>query len=134
MVVVLELILLASSPVLCAPSLAEAMKLLEELSAEGVNVSGQVKALNQALDLYRSNRTAEADALVTNVLQQLYNLEAQLPSYRLQKWLYIGLTLAVLLSIPPLFYYYFPRLYALAWAYSRKDWLLKEVKKRDHRR
>lgn len=114
--------------------LLEAVRLLERLSSEGVDVSRQVEELNRALELYRANKTVEADELVAHVLQQLVRLEEQLPAYRLQRWLRMGAMVAALLAAPPLFYYFFPRLYALIWAYARRNWIAKAVRRSDSRR
>lgn len=104
------------------PDLEQAVALLEELSAEGVNVDTYVNKLNRALELYMMNRTDEADAIVVELLAQLQQEHAQLPRYRLVKWVNIGLQIAVLAAIPPLFYYFFQRIYALAWAHARRKW------------
>lgn len=112
----------------------EAVRLLERLSGEGVNVSAHVEQLNRVLDLYRANRTDEADALLVQVLNQLRELASQLPTFRLHKWLQIGVSVTALLAIPPLFYYFFPRAYALVWAYSRRNWLVRRVSRRGSRR
>jgi uncharacterized protein YoaH (UPF0181 family) len=109
----------------------EAFRLVERLSSEGVDVSGQIAALNRALELYAENRTGEADALVAEAVRQLESLEQQLPRIRAARWASLGLTVAALAAVPPLFYYFFPRLYALAWAYARGRWL---VRKRGNRR
>lgn len=114
--------------------LSRAVMLIEELSSEGMNVTAQIHTLNKALELYRLNRTTEADALVNEALQQLEYLHDQLPQYKLHKLLFLGAQLATFFSIPLLFYYFFPRVYALAWAYVRRDWTVKKVKKRDNRR
>lgn len=127
-------LLVATPLALGEASLIEAVRLLEKLSSEGVDISQQVEELNVALELYRSNRTAEAEALVARTLQRLVELEQQLPTFRFQKWLRVGATVAALLAVPPLFYYFFPRLYALAWAYARRDWVVKEVKRSGSRR
>lgn len=109
----------------------EAFKLVERLSAEGVDVSGQIALLNRALELCRENRTSEADALIAEAERQLEALEQQLPQIRAARWTSLGVTVAALAAIPPLFYYFFPRLYALAWARVRRRWL---VRKRGNRR
>ncbi|MCX8181411.1 MAG: hypothetical protein N3E41_08590 [Thermofilaceae archaeon] len=127
-------ILLSTSIVYSEGAFLEALRLLEELSSEGVDVSFQVRELNRALELYRGNLTAEAGAIVTRVLQQLTELKRELPTFKFWKWLDVGSRVAILLAIPPAFYYFFPRLYALAWAYSRRNWLAKEVKKKNDSR
>ena len=109
----------------------EAFKLVERLSSEGVDVSGQIAMLNRALELYAENGTSEADALVAEALRQLEALEQQLPQLRAAKWASLGATVATLAAVPPFFYYFFPRLYALAWARARKRWV---VRKRGNRR
>jgi hypothetical protein len=109
----------------------EAFKLVERLSSEGVDVSGQIAMLNRALELYAKNRTGEADALVAEAARQLESLEQQLPRIRAARWAGLGFTVAGLAAVPPLFYYFFPRLYALAWARARRRWL---VRKRGNRR
>ncbi|MEM0267094.1 MAG: hypothetical protein QXV98_00590 [Thermofilaceae archaeon] len=106
--------------------LLEAVKLLERLSEEGFDVSAQVRALNEALELCRANKPEEAEQIIQQVTSQLREYEQQLPSYRIGKWLRVGATTAILLAFPPLFYYFFPRAYALAWAYSRRKWLVKK--------
>jgi len=108
----------------------QAFKLLAQLSAEGVDVSSQVARLNRALELYRENRTSEADALVAGVVRDSEALELQLPYYRLARWVGLGASVAALAAAPPLFYYLFPRLYALAWAYARRRWLVRRVGRR----
>lgn len=118
----------------CDGSLIEALRLLERLGSEGIDVLPYVEQLNRALELYRMNMTAEAEMLMTRVLSELRELDAQLPSVRFQRWLRVGVTVAGLLAIPPLFYYLFPRAYALAWAYSRRNWVVKRVSKSDSRR
>lgn len=129
------LLLLAVAVAFCqGDDFLEAVKLLERISSEGIDVTPYVEQLNRALELYRANRTSEADALVARVLYLLRELESRLPIFRFQKWLQVGTTVALLLAIPPLFYYFFPRVYALVWAYSRKDWVVKEVSKRGSRR
>jgi len=110
---------------------AEAFKLVERLSAEGVDVSGQIATLNRALELYREGRAGEADALVAEAAGQLEALEQQLPRIRAARWVSLGVTAAALAAVPPLFYYFFPRLYALAWARARRRWL---VRRRGNRR
>lgn len=112
-------------PALCETSFVEAVKLLEKLGEEGMDVSAHIAALNEALQLYRENRTAEAEELIGQVLNQLRVAEQSLPAYRLQKWLRVGVAVAVLTAIPPLFYYFFPRVYAFAWAISRRKWVVK---------
>ncbi|MEM0024624.1 MAG: hypothetical protein QXF90_08155 [Thermofilaceae archaeon] len=119
---------------LCEDRFFECVKLLEKLSEEGVDVSMQVQTLNVALEMYRANKSVEAEAIIERLLRELREAEQQLPRYRLQKWLQVGVRVVALLAIPPLFYYFFPRLYALAWAYSRRGWVLKEVVKRDTKR
>ena len=110
---------------------AVAFKLVERLSAEGVDVSEQIATLNKALELYREGRAGEADALVAEAAGQLEALEQQLPRIRAARWASLGVTVAALAAVPPLFYYFFPRLYALAWARARRRWL---VRKRGNRR
>lgn len=118
----------------CEENLLSALRLLERLGSEGVDVSPYAERLTRALELYQENRTVEADALVAQVLSQLRELDSQLPSLRLQRWLRVGATVAGLLAIPPLFYYLFPRAYALAWAYSRRNWVVKKVRNYGARR
>ena len=112
------------------PDLRQAIAMLEELSSEGLNVTAYVDQLNKALELYRANRTSEADEIVAEALAQLQQLHAQLPQYRLAKWVSAGLQLALLAALPPLFYYFFPRVYALAWAYARRKWIARRVNRR----
>lgn len=113
----------------------EAVKLLERLSAEGVNVTAQIKALNIALEMYRANKSEEAESIVQKVIQELREYERELPDFLFQKWLRTGATVTALLVTPPLFYYFFPRVYALAWAYTRRRWIVRrKVVKSDSRR
>ncbi|MEM4444575.1 MAG: hypothetical protein QXJ21_04315 [Thermofilum sp.] len=127
-------LMLAAPVAFCQRDLPEAVKLLERLSGEGVDVSAYVEQLNRVLELYRVNRSVEADALLVQVLNHLRELDSQLPAIRLYRWLRIGTSVATLLMIPPLFYYFFPRAHALVWAYSKRNWLVREVSKRGHRR
>lgn len=127
-------LMLAVPVAFCQGDLLEALRLLERLSGEGVDVSAYVEQLNRVLELYRVNRSVEADALLLQVLNQLRELDSQLPTIRLYRWLRIGTSVAALLMIPPLFYYFFPRAYALVWAYSKRNWLVREVSKRGSRR
>ena len=113
------------------PALEQTIKSLEELSAEGINVTTYIDQLNRALELYRANKTEDADELVARTLVQLQQLSAQLPQYRLVKWVSVILQIAVLAALPPLFYYFFPRVYALAWAYARRKWIARRVRGRD---
>lgn len=133
--IALLLALLAAPVTLCQEeNLLEVLRLLERVSAEGIDVSPYVERLNEALDLYNANRTIEADTLMDQVFSELKELESQLAFFRLQKWLRLGATVAALLAIPPLFYFLFPRAYALVWAFSRRNWIMKEVVRRGSRR
>lgn len=116
-------------PAFCENRFLEAVRILEKLSEEGVDVSAHVQALNEALELHRANKTEEAEAVIEHALYQLKSAEQQLPAYRFQKWFRIGVTVAVLIMLPPTFYYFFPRIYALAWAYFKRGWTVKKVKK-----
>lgn len=118
----------------CEENLLEALRLLERLGGEGIDISLYVEQLNRALELYQENRTAEANALMIQVLGQLRELDSHLPSVRFQRWLRVGMTVAGLLVLPPLFYYVFPRVYALTWAYTRRSWIVRKVSKRESRR
>ncbi len=109
-------------------ALINAFKLLEDLSAEGVNVSQEIDLLNKALELYAKNRSSEADALVEEAFSRLEAMHSQLPQHRLRRWVNLGITIAALAASPLLFYYLFPRLYALIWAYMRRNWIVRRVK------
>ena len=60
---------------------------------------------------------------------QLDKLREKLPSMKLEENLERGAAIIALAATPVLFYYFFPRLYALVWLYSRRSYIVRHSRR-----
>lgn len=100
---------------------------VEELGLEGVNVTGFVKELNEALKLVNSGDNASMDRAVEilNDLEvRVSRAEASLPSLRVWRAVTTYAQVAVAASIPILAYFLIPRAYVALWFRLRRRWLV----------
>ena len=100
---------------------------VEELGLEGVNVTGFVKELNEALKLVNSGDNASMDRAVEilNDLEvRVSRAEASLPSLRAWRAVTTYAQVAVAASIPILAYFLIPRAYVALWFRLRRRWLV----------
>ena len=109
--------------------LAQCVKLVEELSSEGVNVSQQVELLNTAIKYLELNQPEAARPLVEEAFAQLDELREKLPSMKLEENLKRGAAILALAATPALFYYFFPRLYALVWLHNRRSYVVRHSRR-----
>lgn len=107
----------------------QCVKLLEELSSGGMNVSKQVELLNTAIRYIEANQTEKAQPLVVEAYTQLSQMSQELPSFKLAQNMQRGVLVSVLAAAPILFYYFFPRLYALIWLHNRRTYIVKYSKR-----
>ena len=128
--------LMAFSTVVASPQSLESnqkftqcIRLAEILSGEGINVSQQVELLNKAIVYLEANQTEAALPLLDEAYQQLSVMYEKLPSVKLRENLERGAVILALAATPALFYYFFPRLYALVWLYNRRSYIVRHNKK-----
>ncbi len=107
------------------PLLERAMGLLsriQNLQEKNVNVTGLVHKLNESVWLIQEGKRDEASHLLDQLEENVTRLEGVADSIHLKHLAVFYAKVGVLLSIPVIFYYGFPRLYLYYWFRSRRRW------------
>lgn len=108
---------------------------IETLSKEGVNVSGPINLLNQALEEAQTCRPANTtcwegvQARIERAKELVNASLRELPSFRLWRDLRLYGTLAFLALIPVVTYFGLPRAWAWFWVRNRRGWLVRKYVK-----
>jgi len=99
---------------------------LQGLSEKGINVTSMVSELNETLALIQDGKTGEAEAKLAEIQSSVSSLEAVAQDR------YLAMTaekygeVIAFLSIPVLFYIFFPRIYLRIWFRMRRRWAVSE--------
>lgn len=102
------------------------LKRLQYLESRHVNVTGLVDEVNTALQLAQKGNTGEAEKILSNVEAEVSKLEPQAETHYKMYIAVKTLEVTVVLSIPILFYYGFPRLYLYTWFRLRRRWQVRD--------
>jgi len=101
-----------------------AYRLVIELSRSGINVSEHLELLNQSLHYIEIGDYDKASRILDQVIPELENDYIALGSYAFQENVRKYSIVAALLSLPPLFYYLFPRAYLEVWYRLKRNWIV----------
>jgi hypothetical protein len=109
--------------------LNEALSLLariQKLAGKNINVTDLTVQLNESLMLLQEGRITEAKSLLDRLENEVAVLEASADTYYMWGIIMKYLRVALALSIPLLFYLFFPRLYIYLWFRLRRRWVIRE--------
>lgn len=112
---------------------------LRDLGSLGIDVSGLSEELNRVLEVIDSCGVSNTSCLgsvevsLAGLEREVEALRGSVPGYVLWRQFSLWARTAVILSIPVLFYIYFPRLYAWWWFRSRRGWAVRRYIERSGR-
>ena len=99
---------------------------LEKISESGVNVNPQVQELNEALQLLQNGSNPnEAEKLIQQVNSSIPQLESEASTLSLEHQIVKYSTIAALIVLGFLTYYFGPRFLWKAWIKMRSRWVVK---------
>lgn len=107
----------------------EALSLLtriQKLAGKNINVTDLTVQLNESLRLLQEGRITEAESLLERLEDEVAVLEASADTYYMWGIIMKYVRVALVLSIPLLFYLFFPRLYIYLWFRLRRRWVIRE--------
>jgi len=99
---------------------------LQSLSEKGINVTAMVSELNETLALIQDGRTGEAEAKLAEIQSSVSSLEAVAQDRYLAMMAEKYGEVIAFLSIPVLFYIFFPRIYLRIWFRMKRRWAVSE--------
>jgi len=99
---------------------------LQGLSEKGINVTSIALELNETIALIQDGKIGEAEAKLTEIQSNVSNLEAVAQDRYLTMMAEKYGEVAAFLSIPVLFYIFFPRIYLRIWFRMRRRWAVSE--------
>jgi len=99
---------------------------LEKISESGVNVNPQIQELNEALQLLQNcSNLKEAEKLIQQVNSSIPQLESEASALYLEHQIVKYSTIAALIVLGFLTYYFGPRFLWKAWVKMRSKWVVK---------
>jgi predicted PurR-regulated permease PerM len=99
---------------------------LEKISESGVNVNPQIQELNEALQLLQNDSNPkEAEMLIQQVNSSIPQLESEASTLCLEHQIVKYSTIAALIVLGFLTYYFGPRFLWKAWIKMRSRWVVK---------
>jgi hypothetical protein len=101
------------------------LKRLQVLSRKGMNVTGLVNELNKTMGLIQDGKIDSARIKLKEIEAKVSILEEKADTYYVWNTIYKYTEIASILSIPPLFYLLFPRIYLYLWFKLRKRWIVR---------
>lgn len=96
---------------------------VEKLGSEGMNVSKIISLLNKALDIVENDGNISRAFMYVDEADRLSKkMMDELPSFVFWKQIRLYSTIAVILSIPIIVYFWGPRLFLIVWFRLRRKW------------
>lgn len=102
------------------------LKRLQYLESRHENVTRLVDEVNMAVQLAQQGNASMAERILDSVEADVSKLEASVAAHYNVYITVKASEVAVILSIPVLFYYGFPRLYLYIWFRLRRRWYVKD--------
>ncbi|AFL66811.1 hypothetical protein [Desulfurococcus amylolyticus] len=129
LLVVIQSFIIVSGEADSSTLINEALSLLariQRLAGKNINVTDLTVQLNESLRLLQEGRITEAKSLLDRLEDEVAVLEASADTYYMWGIIMKYMRVALVLSIPLLFYLFFPRLYIYLWFRLKRRWVIRE--------